>query len=58
MEKEVYAATGRRKASVARATIVPGDGSFTVNGRELVAHLCRDPLAAHAKGPLVAADLA
>ena len=43
---------------MARATIVPGNGSFTVNGRDLVKHLTRDPLAAHAKEPLIATELA
>jgi small subunit ribosomal protein S9 len=28
-----YLATGRRKTSIARATITPGSGKFTVNGR-------------------------
>ncbi len=57
MEKEVYAATGRRKASVARATMVRGDGSFTVNGKDVRVYLTRDPLVAHAKEPLVALEL-
>ncbi|MBU8934313.1 MAG: 30S ribosomal protein S9 [candidate division Zixibacteria bacterium] len=57
MENEVYAATGRRKASVARATLVRGDGSFTVNGKDVKTYLTRDPLAAHAKEPLIATEL-
>ena len=33
MEKIQYQATGRRKSSVARVILVPGNGKFTVNGR-------------------------
>jgi small subunit ribosomal protein S9 len=31
----VYAATGKRKTSVARVILTPGDGRIVVNGREL-----------------------
>jgi len=31
--KEMYAATGRRKRSVARVRLVPGSGSVKVNGK-------------------------
>jgi small subunit ribosomal protein S9 len=31
----VYAATGKRKTSVARVILTPGDGHIIVNGREL-----------------------
>lgn len=34
-EKVVYSATGRRKASVARVRMTPGDGKITVNDRPL-----------------------
>jgi small subunit ribosomal protein S9 len=30
-----FLATGKRKSSIARVTLMPGDGKFTVNGREL-----------------------
>jgi len=30
-----FLATGKRKSSIARVTLKPGDGKFTVNGREL-----------------------
>ncbi len=33
MEVVKYLATGRRKTSIARATITPGAGKLTVNGR-------------------------
>ena len=32
-EKAVYAGTGKRKTSVARVRLVPGDGTITCNGR-------------------------
>lgn len=31
----VYAGTGRRKSSVARATITPGKGKITINGHDV-----------------------
>jgi len=34
-EKQYIEAVGRRKTAVARVRLTPGDGSFTVNGREL-----------------------
>ena len=34
MGKEMYAATGRRKTSVARVRLVPGSGKVKVNGKE------------------------
>ncbi len=58
MEDSKQAATGRRKCSVARARIVSGDGSFTINGREISDYLKRDPLVAHAKEPLYVTDMA
>ena len=30
-----FLATGKRKSSIARVTLMPGDGKFTINGREL-----------------------
>ncbi len=35
MAAAVYAATGKRKTSVARVILTPGDGHVIVNGREL-----------------------
>ena len=35
MAKVTYDATGRRKSSVARVRLVPGEGKIVVNGREL-----------------------
>jgi len=52
MEKEVFAATGRRKEAVARAVLTPGKGKFTINGRDIMDYLQRDPLVESAKQPL------
>ena len=35
MAKVTYYATGRRKSSVARVRLVPGEGNITINDREL-----------------------
>ena len=41
---EVYAATGRRKTSVARVRLTPGSGKITVNGREILEYFKRETL--------------
>lgn len=41
MAEEVYAATGRRKESVAQARVRPGTGKVTVNGKDINVYLCR-----------------
>ena len=35
MAEATYYGTGRRKTSVARVRLVPGQGNITINGREL-----------------------
>lgn len=35
MAKVQYFGTGRRKTSVARVRLLPGDGKFTINGRSI-----------------------
>ena len=35
MEKVQYIGTGRRKTSVARVRLVPGDGTITINKRDI-----------------------
>lgn len=35
MAEVVYSATGRRKSSVARVRLVPGEGNVVINGREM-----------------------
>ena len=39
MEKAVYQATGRRKSSVARVRLVPGNGKFIVNDRNFAEYI-------------------
>jgi len=53
----LFAATGRRKNSVARVAIKNGSGTVTVNGKELKSYLCRDTLVIHALKPLDVAEL-
>ncbi len=56
MEKQKFAATGRRKESTARATLTPGSGKSTVNGKKLEDYLTRDTLINHALRPLEATE--
>jgi small subunit ribosomal protein S9 len=48
-----YYGTGRRKHSVARVRLVPGDGQITVNGRDLEEFFGLDTLKLIVKQPLV-----
>ena len=41
MAEALYRGTGRRKTSVARVRIVPGDGRITVNGRDYAEYFPR-----------------
>lgn len=41
---EVYAATGRRKSSVARVRLTPGSGKIVVNSREILDYFRRETL--------------
>ncbi|HUV31578.1 MAG TPA: 30S ribosomal protein S9 [Acidobacteriota bacterium] len=52
MEKDVFMATGRRKAAVVRVRLQAGNGSFTVNGREVADYLMREALIELARRPL------
>lgn len=38
-DRTLAAATGRRKRSIARVRLLPGEGSITVNGRPLEQHI-------------------
>jgi small subunit ribosomal protein S9 len=44
MPEERYEATGRRKTSVARVRLHPGDGTIYMNGRAVAEYLRRDSL--------------
>ncbi len=48
-----YSATGKRKSSVARVIIRPGDGTIQINKRTLEEYFPRDYLQSVAKQPLV-----
>ena len=43
-EEAVFLGTGRRKTSVARVRIMPGKGSFTINGKDINDYLNTDVL--------------
>jgi small subunit ribosomal protein S9 len=53
---EQFHAIGRRKTSVARVYLRPGNGTWTVNGRTLQEHLPRHVLQQSANRPLVATE--
>lgn len=52
-EKVQYYGTGRRKSSVARVFLRPGNGKFTVNGREFDQYFVTEAQRVAAKQPLV-----
>jgi small subunit ribosomal protein S9 len=47
-----YRATGKRKTAIARVTLRPGTGSYTVNGRTLEQHFPRNTLQRNIRQPL------
>ena len=49
-----YRATGKRKTAVARVTLKPGTGSYTINGRTLEEFFPRDTLQRNIRQPLEA----
>jgi small subunit ribosomal protein S9 len=56
MATEQFNAVGRRKTSVARVYLRPGNGAWDVNGRTLEAHLPRHVLRQSATRPLAATE--
>ena len=48
-----YLGTGRRKNAVARVRLVPGDGQFTINKRDIDEYFDLETLKLIAKQPLV-----
>ncbi|ERT59445.1 small subunit ribosomal protein S9 [Peptoniphilus koenoeneniae] len=52
MDNKQYRGTGRRKSSVAQVRLIPGNGNFTVNGRDLDNYFNYDTLITVAKSPL------
>ena len=53
MAKEQYMATGRRKSSVARVRLVPGNGNITINGRAIDEYFGLDTLKLIVRQPMV-----
>jgi small subunit ribosomal protein S9 len=51
-----YYGTGRRKSSVARVRLVPGDGRIVINGREINEYIPFEALILVVKQPLVATE--
>lgn len=51
-----YSGTGRRKSSVARVRLVPGDGKVIVNGRNVDEYFNLETLRAILKQPLVTTE--
>ena len=52
MVKEQYYGTGRRKSSVARVRLVPGNGNVTINGRDIDEYFGLDTLKVIVRQPL------
>ncbi len=52
MAKKDNYGTGRRKCAIARVWIKPGEGNFTINGREHAEYLGRPVLEILVKSPL------
>ena len=52
MAEVVYSATGRRKSSVARVRLVPGEGKVVINGREMNDYFGLDTLKLIVNQPL------
>jgi small subunit ribosomal protein S9 len=51
-----YYGTGRRKESVARVRLVPGDGRIIINGRDIEEYFGLETLKAIVRQPLVLTD--
>ncbi|MDP9455022.1 MAG: 30S ribosomal protein S9 [Actinobacteria bacterium] len=54
----LYMGTGRRKTSVARVRILPGDGNITVNGRDYKEYFPRSTYQTIVTSPLRVLDVA
>ncbi|MEX2194482.1 MAG: 30S ribosomal protein S9 [Thermoleophilaceae bacterium] len=50
-----YRATGKRKTSVARVILKPGDGTYSINDKPLDVYFPRETLQVSIRGPLDAA---
>jgi len=52
MAKVQYSGTGRRKKSIARVRLLPGEGNIIVNGRDISAYFGLETLKTIVKQPL------
>jgi len=57
MKEQRHYATGRRKNSIARVYLCPGNGDIKVNGRELLEYFKRDTLRMIIEQPLVVSEV-
>ena len=53
MAQVQYYGTGRRKSSVARVRLIPGNCQIKINGKDLDEYFCKKTLVMIAKQPLV-----
>ncbi len=53
---EVFYATGKRKESIAKVWLVPGEGNFSINDRDLKDYFRRDSLETNVRRPLELTD--
>jgi len=53
LNKLAYIGTGRRKTSVARVRLVPGEGKFNINGKNLNEYFSREVCIENIKKPLI-----
>ena len=52
MSKSVYSSIGRRKGSIARVYMIPGQGNIVINGKEFCNYISRKSLAIVVTQPL------
>ena len=55
-EKGQFYGTGRRKKSVARVRLIPGQGNITINGRDIDEYFGAETLKVIVRQPLTATD--
>ena len=56
MAKVQYFGTGRRKKSIARVRLLPGDGKFTINKRDIDNYFGLETLKVISRQPLLLTD--
>ena len=57
MENVSYYGTGRRKSSIARVRLIPGDGKVTINGRAMEEYFGLQTLELIVRQPLVLTEM-